>query len=94
MKVFVITDAKGKIAGTVFSASSGDGPFPGRPSPLRGQRIHELTLPPGLEGETSAEVIHRELAKFIRNPKKKSAAGTRKPAKGTARASPAKRKKT
>jgi hypothetical protein len=84
MKVFVITNSRGAIVGTVFSGANQHAPSPGRPSPLRGQRVHEAELPPELEGNTSVDVLHRALAKLIQKSRRPSAA------KGKTRTSAAK----
>ena len=74
MKVFVITNSKGAIVGTVFSSANENAPSPGRPSPLRGQRVHEAELPPELDGSKSVDVLHRALAKLIQKPRRPSTA--------------------
>lgn len=82
MKVFVVTNTKGTIVGTIFSAPYKDAPSPGRPSALRGQQIHEVDLPRELEGNTSVEILHRELARLIHKPRRPSAQqGKRTPSK-------------
>lgn len=72
MKIWVVTDTKGKIVGTMRVAVDAykDGPVPGRPTAVRGQRVHEVELPPHLEETRDAGVLHRQLSKLVLGPRK------------------------
>ena len=68
MKMFVVTDAKGQVIATtpiVSGRQSADAPAPGRPTALRGQRVHEVDVPRELQGMESAADLHRQLKKLI-----------------------------
>lgn len=75
MKIWVVTDAKGKIVGTmnVPADTYRDGPSPGRPTGMKGQRVHELDLPPHLEKTRDAGALHTELSKLVARPRKRAA---------------------
>jgi hypothetical protein len=84
MKIWVVTDAKGEIVGTMRVAVDAykDGPVPGRPTAVTGQRVHEVELPPHLEETRDASVLHRELSKLVprrRKTARKHPASARKP---------------
>ena len=79
MKAWVVTDAKGKIIGTMNAAAgSKDGPTPGRPTAMKGQRVHEVELPPHLEETRDAAVLHKQLAKLVAALRKKPTTSARK----------------
>jgi hypothetical protein len=70
MRIFVVTDAKGRViaSGPLMSDQyPADAPVPGRPTALRGQRVHELDVPPELQHIDSAAELHQRLQKLVRS---------------------------
>ena len=72
MKIWVVADTRGKIVGTMRVAGDAykDGPAPGRPTAMKGQRVHEVELPAHLEETRDASLLHRELSKLVAGPRK------------------------
>jgi hypothetical protein len=67
-RIFVITNAKGDVVGSSYvpaSQYSSDAPSPGRPIPLRGQRVHEIDLPAELRQIESAADFHKHLKTLL-----------------------------
>ena len=68
MKIFVVTDAKGQVIASSPMMSgrySPDAPASGRPTALRGQHVHEIDVPPELQGIESAAELHQRLKKLM-----------------------------
>jgi hypothetical protein len=68
MKLFVLTDKRGKVTGTARMTESqyADTPFGGCPMADEEHRVHEITLPPELHHIRSADELHREVSKLIK----------------------------
>lgn len=68
MRLLVMTDQHGKVIGTARMTESTDAnmPFGGRPVAGDGHTIHEITLPPELHNCRSAQELHAEVSKLIR----------------------------
>jgi hypothetical protein len=68
MKMFVITDAQGKVIGSYRPQPVQDPNAPVfRPVPLhsKGQKVYEIDVPDRISTITSARELHDELAKLI-----------------------------
>jgi hypothetical protein len=64
MKTLVVTDERGKLVGLVRDDEEErveGGPAEIRLEPLEGQQVHEIELPPELEGIDSALDLHETI---------------------------------
>ena len=78
MKIFVVTNAKGQVVASspmMPARYPADAPAPGRPTPLRGQRVDEIDVPAEFQGIKSAVELHQRLRKLI--PSRRSKKPTR-----------------
>lgn len=67
-RIFVVTNAKGDVIGSSYMAASQrspDAPSPGRPVPMRGQRVHEIDLPAEFSKIESAVEFHKHLKTLL-----------------------------
>ena len=67
-KLYVITDEKGAVIGTarVGKEAQEGGPIPGRPTPAKGQKLHEVEWTADLEKLETAADLHRAVARMIK----------------------------
>jgi hypothetical protein len=66
MRIYVITDDKGDIVGTVQGTPGSHGDVPGmQPLPLPGQKVHHIELPKELEGLRDADQLHQQLKRHL-----------------------------
>lgn len=68
-KIFVITDAAGKIIGSYqppVKLPTGAPSFRPAAHPTAGHKVHELDLPENMQNIASAEELHRQLAELLR----------------------------
>lgn len=79
MKLYVVTNARGQVVGAFPARSTGksDGPSPGRPAAMNGQRVHEVEYAGALDANTEVSALHKHLASMLRKPR---SGATKKPA--------------
>jgi hypothetical protein len=67
-KLYVVTNAQGKVIGTArLKGRAGKGmPTPGQPTPMQGQKVHELDHSDELQKLTSAAELHQAVARLLK----------------------------